>query len=197
MKDDLQLSWERFLNPEILRTNLIVASLYLTAFEILKENISERVKDFYSLGFSQDGPIIKEENETEVLTRNRSPLYASLSWLKDMDTIDKNDIEKFDKIKACRNELAHEITNFISKEAKLDPLPLFKDMIDLLEKIEKWWILNVETPINPDFNGKKIDKDNIIPGPIITLRVLAQIALGTAEESRFYWKEWKKKPKDI
>ena len=40
---------EDFLNPEILRPKLIVASIYITAFELLKSTIVERIRSFYTL----------------------------------------------------------------------------------------------------------------------------------------------------
>lgn len=91
MHEDVRIPWERFLNPHILRTNLIVASLYITAFEILKDSIIDRIRQFFSSGFDQNGPIINEKYKTEVLSQNRSPLYASLLWLRDMHAIDKQD----------------------------------------------------------------------------------------------------------
>jgi hypothetical protein len=44
----------------------------------------------------------------------------------------------------------------------------FGDMTTLLDKIERWWIVNVEIPTNPDFDGKheEIDESGIIPGCI-------------------------------
>jgi len=54
-------------------------------------------------------------------------------------------------------------------------------------------ILNVEIAINPDFIGKEIDENDIIPGKIMTLRLLSDIALGSEEESRFYYNEFIKK----
>lgn len=78
MTQDSKISGERFLNPEILRANLIVASLYIRVLEMLKDSIIGRTRDFFSSGFDQNGPIIDEEYRREVLSRNRSPLYASL-----------------------------------------------------------------------------------------------------------------------
>jgi len=197
MHKDVRISWERFLNPHILRTNLIVASLYITAFEMLKDSIIDRIREFFSSRFDQNGPLIDEEYKTEVLSRDRSPLYASLLWLRDMHAVDEQDIELFKKIRKCRNELAHEIATFISKETKIEPIPLFGPMVDLLHKIEKWWIVNVEIPTDPDLVGKEIDEDGIIPGPIMTLRLLIDIALGTEEESEFFYKEFKRRYGDI
>jgi hypothetical protein len=42
---DTERSWDHFLNPEILRPKLISVSLYLTAFEMLKQSIVERIRD--------------------------------------------------------------------------------------------------------------------------------------------------------
>jgi len=187
MDNDIKLSWERFLNPEILRTNLIVSSLFITAFEMLKDSIIGRIRDFFIDGFNGNDWIINENYKTKVLILNKSPLYASLEWLKSINAIDEEDVVAFNKIKDCRNEIAHEITNFISKGPKIDPLPLFPNMIDLLHKIEKWWILNVEIPTNPDFDGQEIDEEGIVPGRIMTIRLLADIALGSEEESKFYY----------
>jgi hypothetical protein len=193
MEDKIRQSWERFLHPESLRTNLIVGSLFIAAFEMLTDSIIDHIRNFFSTGFNQSGFVIDERYKTEVLSLNKSPLYASLEWLKNMNAVNDKDIEEFEKIKQCRNELAHEFVNFLSTGPTIDPLPLFPTMIDLLSKIEKWWILNVEIPTDPDFNGKDIDEDGIIPGPIMTLRLLTDIALGSEEESKYYYEFIKQK----
>jgi len=36
MDNDVKKPWENFLNPKILRSNLIVSSVFLSAFEMLK-----------------------------------------------------------------------------------------------------------------------------------------------------------------
>jgi hypothetical protein len=197
MEDEVSLSWEKFLNPEILRTNLIVASLFITAFEMLKDSIIGRIKDFFTDGFDENGWTVNNDYKSKVLSLNKSPLYASLEWLKGMEVIGNDDIEEFNKIKNCRNDIAHEITNFISKGPKIDPLPLFSKMIDLVCKIETWWIVNFEIPINPDLDGQHIAEDGIVPGKIMTLRLLADIALGSEEESKFYYKEFIKRRNSI
>jgi hypothetical protein len=49
---------EDFLNPEIVRPKLIVASIYIAADEVLKSTIVERIKSFYALGgiYKEDHP---------------------------------------------------------------------------------------------------------------------------------------------
>lgn len=196
MSDDIWKSWERFLKPENLKANLIILSLFFTSYEILKDSIIARIRNFYTNGFDEKGWIIDKEYQTKVKSLNKSLLYASLEWLKNRKVIDDNDIEEFNKIKKCRNELAHEIVNFITKGSNINPLPLFPKMINLIDKIEKWWILNVEIELNPNLKDKEIDEKGIVPGPIIMLRVLMDIALGNEEESRFYHNGFKEQEKN-
>ena len=196
MSDDIWKSWERFLKPENLKANLIILSLFITSYEILKDSIIARIRNFYTNGFDEKGWIIDKEYQTKVKSLNKSLLYASLEWLKNKKVIDDNDIEEFNEIKKCRNELAHEIVNFITKGSNINPLPLFPKMINLLDKIEKWWILNVEIELNPNLKDKEIDEKGIVPGPIIMLRVLMDIALGNEEESRFYYNVFNEQEKN-
>jgi hypothetical protein len=190
--DKVQRAWERFLNPANLRSNLIVASIFLAAFELLKQSIVERIRDFYCLGFDSGGLKIDPKYESDVLAKNRSPVYASLAWLKESGAIGDTDIAAFDAIRQTRNEIAHQITQVLTEGLKADYVARFQEMVSLLAKIEKWWIVNVEIPTNPDFDGKEIDEDGIVPGPVITLRLLLDIALGSEEESRFYFDEFVK-----
>ena len=49
-----------------------------------------------------------------------------------------------------------------------------------------------QTP-NPDFDGEEVDEKGIIPGVIIGLRVMMDIALGSDEESKRYLDEFIKR----
>lgn len=124
-------------------------------------------------------------------------MYASLKWLKNMDAIDAADIDIFNEIKVFRNELVHEIVDYISKNPEKDILPLISKITDLLDKIEGWWILNVEIPTDPDLYDKEIDEQGIMPGPIMAIRLLIDISLGTEEESKFYYSEYLKRRKGM
>jgi hypothetical protein len=115
MNRDVQNSWESFLNPEILRPNLIVASLYIAGFDLLQSTIVDRIRSFYITGFDKSGLIIDPKYQSDVLSKNRSPVYASLEWLKGSHAIDDADITAFERAKECRNEFAHAITKMLMK----------------------------------------------------------------------------------
>lgn len=192
MNNNIWDSWKRFLKPENLKSNMIILSLFVTSYEILKDSIIRRIREFYTNGFNEKGWIVDKEYYAKVMSLNKSPLYASLEWLKSRKAIDEKDIEQFNEIKECRNKLVHEIVDYITKESSVNPIPLFPKMINLLNKIEKWWIVNVEIDINPDLYDKEIDEEGIIPGPLIMLRVLADIAIGNEKESNFYYDNFKR-----
>jgi len=186
--------WERFLTPEVLRTNLIMASVYIAAFEVLKNTIIERIRDFYIIGYDGKDWIVDPEYKDGVLTRNRSPVYASLDWLKEAGAITDGDITVFTRVKDYRNMLAHELTKMLMDGLPDDFSERFGEMVTLLDKIEKWWIVNVEIPTNPDLAGKEdeIDEEGIVPGPIISLRMMLDVALGSDEAAYFYIEELKR-----
>ena len=56
-----------------------------------------------------------EDYETKVLCLDKSPLRASLLWLKNMSVIDDPDIAEIDRIREHRNELAHDLPKFLAK----------------------------------------------------------------------------------
>ncbi len=51
MDPDIKRSWEEFLNPEIMRSCLISASVYIAGYEALKETIVGRIRDFDSVHY--------------------------------------------------------------------------------------------------------------------------------------------------
>jgi len=193
MDPKVRRSWEEFLNPAVTRPRLIATSIYIAGFEVLKDSIVGRIRDFFWTGFDESGDKIDPEYQANVLSRNKSPVYASLEWLKEMAAITDADVAVFDRIKACRNTLAHRLFSAIGSEGLPgDFEQCFTDMVALLRKIEVWWITNVEIPTNPDFDGREVDENGIVPGPVLSMQLLMDIALGDEDRSRFYYDEFRK-----
>lgn len=174
--------WEKLLTPAVMQERLVSASLYVTAFELLKESIVGRLRSFYVVGFDQTGVDIDESYETAILARNKSPLYASLDWLVENGVIDENDLKSFEQIKATRNSLAHELPSLVIGGADFKHVARFQDLVALLRKIEVWWVVNLEIPVNPDFDGsEEIDEEGIVPGPVLMLQMMLEVLSGNEE----------------
>ena len=174
--------WERFLDPEMVRPSLFMAAMFITAFEILKDSIVSDVREFYTNGFDESGPTVGDEYQIKVLSRNRSPLYASLQWLRENGAIGDEDLAIFEKLKLTRNQLAHELFAVVIGQVESGHEAQFADLVALLRKIGVWWVVNVEVPTNPDFNGQEgIDEANIVPGTALVLQMFIEVATGNTE----------------
>ena len=191
--DETRKSWEKFLHPESLRGNLIAISLFISAFEMFKDSVISKPETFFSNGFDENGLITGDEHKSEVLTRSKSPLYASLLWFKEMGAINGEDIEIFDGIRKHRNEVTHELLSYVSNAKRNFEVERFQELIALLSKIEKWWLVNFEMAINPEMVPEDVDPDEVIVGPIWSLQLMLDIALGNEPEEGYYYNEFTKR----
>lgn len=178
---DVNDRWEKFLDPEFVKPSLFMATMFITSFEILKNVVVDRVRDFYVAEWSQERMTYSENYRQKVLSKNKSPVYASLLWLEESDAISSIDIENYEKLKLTRNLLAHQLFEVVTGQVDSDHQEQFEILIALLKKIEVWWIVNMEIPCNPDFDDKEIDVDGIVPGSIISLQMLLEVVAGNTE----------------
>lgn len=158
---------------------------------MFKDRVIEKPEIFFSNGFDQDGLILDESYKLEVLSKNKSRLYASLLWFKEMGAVEDADIEAFDAIRIHRNEVTHEILDFLSNAKRNLDVTKFENLISLLDKIEKWWLVYFEMAINPDMVPEKGNVDDVIPGPMLSLRLMLDIALGNEPEEGYYYNAFK------
>jgi len=173
--------WERFLDPEVVRPSLFTATMFITTFEVLKNSIVDRIRDFYSLGWSNEGATVSPDYGTRVLGRNRSVLYASLSWLLEQGAVDDADLNAFERLKSTRNLLAHQLFDVVTGQAESNHIDEFRVLVELLRKIEVWWVVNLEIDCNPDYADAKIDEEAIVPGAILSLNMLLEVVSGSTE----------------
>lgn len=169
---------------------MIATSLFIAAFEMLKNRVIVMPKTFFSNGFDQNGWIVDEQYKRDVLSKSKSPLYASLLWLQEMGAIDDSDIESFDGIRKHRNEVTHELLDFVSNARRNLDIEKFRDLIALLGKIEQWWSVHIEMAIGSDMASDAVDSSKIIPGSILSLQLMLDIALGKEPEEGYYYNEF-------
>lgn len=192
MDEKVKGSWERFLNPASLKNNIITASVHSMAFEMLKSAIEDKIREFFTNGFDEHGPIVSEDYKEKVLKLNRSRTYASLNWLKNMEAIDDNDLETFERIKRHRNELTHELFRFVAQGCSFDVRESFNDMVALLRKVEMWWFVNLEMEIDPESYPPDLDLDQVSPGRVWMLELLIKTALDSEDEAIKFYNEFVK-----
>jgi hypothetical protein len=180
MSTSSQESWEKFLKPETLRSNLILASLFITSYETLKDSIIEQLKDFYTHGWDENGPVVSGSYETKVLSLDpkKNPFRASIAWLKDNQVIDEADERKLKELREHRNEVAHNLPKFIAEVGKEVKLSAITEIFELVTKIDRWWIVNVELETQEQIDPSKVNLNEIISGRMIFLQLTIGIATG-------------------
>ncbi|TAL43016.1 MAG: hypothetical protein EPN89_16620 [Methylovulum sp.] len=138
MEMKFEQTMEEFLSPAIMRKRLISASIYIAAFESLKESIVSKIRFYYCLDDSGNSKPC-ESHKKEVLSRNKSAVYASLDWFKERQAINGDDLAKFEQIKLCRNDLSHELFSLIGSRGLPKHFETrFHELVELLHKIDIW-----------------------------------------------------------
>jgi hypothetical protein len=193
MADSVHEKWQNFLNPEVMRPTLITASLYITAFELLKDAIITRVCDFYTSKWDNGEAVPGPEYLSKVLSRSSSPVHASLAWLRENGAVEDTDLDVFKAVKDLRNKLVHRLPQVLNEGLPAALPEHFAKLVALLRKIEVWFVMEVEIPTNPDFDAKEVDSDDVQPGSVLSLQILLDVALGDEEKSRYYFDEFRKR----
>lgn len=180
--------WERFLDPDVVRPSLFLAAMFITTFEVLKASIVDDIRNFYTIGFGENGPTLEREYQSDVLSKNKSVLYASLQWLRENEAIDDEDLATFEKLKSTRNLLAHQLFGVVTGQVSSEHEAQFDALVALLRKIGVWWVVNVEIRTDPEFDGREIDEDGIVTGAVLSLQMLIDVASGNTELLE-YWRK--------
>ncbi|MEI6277918.1 MAG: hypothetical protein WCQ16_00885 [Verrucomicrobiae bacterium] len=150
MAADASASWEKFLNPDALKQNLIAGGLYLAAFELLKSSLVGRPRDFYWNGFRNGKDLISPDYQEKVLSLHKHTYTASALWWRQRGAIDDEDIERLTEIREHRDQVAHNMPMLLSTIEHYIRIDLLTSCNDLLFKIDNWWIQNIEVATDPD-----------------------------------------------
>lgn len=190
MTKKVDKDWEKFSNPKEIKKNLIDASLFLSFFEILNNEIVERIFNFYSDNYKDGKWQMSEKYKKDIIGRkiygnnkkDTNIFLSSCQWLVDNNAISQDEYDQIVKIKEHRNRIAHDLPKFLFDSDYVIDKGLFDKIKELTLKIEKWWILEFEIPINGDFDGQDIDPDGIIPGHQFILDYIFNIATTDIDE---------------
>jgi hypothetical protein len=182
----------KLLNPASLKRNLIVASLFLAAYETLTSSIVDQIRKFFTFSYDENGPVVDDSYTEGVLALDKHPDRASVLWLKEQGVISEDDVKLIDEVRKHRNELAHNLPRFITDSEANVNYRLLEAVYQLVTKIDRWWISEVEIPTAPDYHDKQVDPSKIQSGSMVFLQIILNVALG--EEPSVYWDMLQKHP---
>lgn len=184
---DVRKAWADFLNPDMVRGKFISAGLFLVAHETLLDTIKRHPLGFFADGFAKDGPKPSPDYQREVLALDpkgkMDAFRGSVAWLRKSEVIDATDEALIKMVTDQRNRIAHELSGMMAGQTPPDYLESFGPLIALISKIEKWWIINVHLDITLDDVSPDADVEGVIPGVIMSLDMLSQVALGEGDDA--------------
>jgi hypothetical protein len=195
MSGDTTDSWLKFLNPESLTRNLTRAAIFITCWEMLKESVLDQPRDFFTHEWQDDEGIPSPTYKIDVLSLNRDPLIASALWFRDQQAITDDDIQMLRVLRTHRNDIAHELPKFLGTKEFDVQLDLLNSMFHLVEKIDKWWIQNIEIPTNPDFDDQELSQevlDGVKSMRMVFMNLLVCVANGDQTHLQQIYEGFKK-----
>lgn len=150
----------RLLAKDVLKENLAKAGLYALAYEMLKDAIIERPKGFFTMGRPTD----EHYKEIVLNLHPKNTLIASLRWWQQAGVLTEQDFQEFLRLREHRNEIAHTLPNvLLNTDVQVDERKLVA-IYQLLVKVDRWWLMEIEIPSNEDFDGQEIDPSEVQSG---------------------------------
>jgi hypothetical protein len=192
-------SWKTLLNPDELRANLVLAAVYLTGYEMLRDALIDHLEGFFSKGFDANGLIIGDSYRQKVLNLHKMPFFASAEWFCQAGAIDRSDVDLIKRIREHRNFIAHHIPEIICGTREVDA-QLLLGMRKVTAKIDGWWLREVEIPTDPDFDDKDMTEANLDASFSLrgfTMDLLVQLATGNEEPLREIYSEFVKQANEV
>jgi hypothetical protein len=175
MENDIIKAWEKFLDPQKLKRSLIEASIFITAYELLKEEIVDRPKSFFIYG-GEDQPENRLEYEKEVKALHKKDTFiASCLWLQNQGAITSREVELILQIREHRNAIAHGLPKLIATTELQVDKRLLECLNELATKISRWWALEVDVPTNPDFDHVEVKDENVQTGLMMFMQVVMKV----------------------
>lgn len=83
---------------------------------------------------------MEPEWQTEIISRIKSVLYASVDRLREHGMSDNKDVATFEQL-LPRNQLTHQLFDVVTGQVESKHEAQFETLVSLLRKIEVWWVV--------------------------------------------------------
>lgn len=175
-------NWNNILDENILKTNINFASVFVMNYECMKEFVIEQIRGFYAEKFSIDGErMVYEESvayKEKVRSLDRNIENASLKWFIDAGAITQEDYDTYQNIRRRRNDITHELLKNLNIGFYEADAQLFANMLRIYNKLDKWWINEIEIPTSADDIPEDYDRDDVCGGQALILSIINEIVFG-------------------
>ena len=188
-------AWEKFLNPQSLKQNLISASVFLVAYEMLKQALIDQLRGFFTVSMAANGEWeIDEDYRQKVLSLDKKEMIACAKWFRDSGALNDDDLLIIKELADHRNIIAHELPAIIGSQKEVSLIHL-RCIYAITSKIDNWWIREIEIPTNPDFDHRTFSEEelsNCCSMRMMIMSLLIEIANGDDTKLSSIYEMWRK-----
>lgn len=178
-------NWNNILNEDVLKFNINFAALFVLNFECLKDYIITQPRTFYSDVLIKDGELCCEETEEykkEVRSLEKNIENASLRWFMNTDAITEEDYNLYQELRERRNDITHELLKNLNNGFNETDAKLYAKLLELYQKIDKWWINEIEIPISGEVLPDEYDSEQVLGGQAMILSIINDIIFDNNKE---------------
>lgn len=178
-------NWNNILNKDVLKFNINFAALFVLNFECLKDYIITQPRTFYSDVLIKDGELCCEETEEykkEVRSLEKNIENASLRWFMNTDAITEEDYNLYQELRERRNDITHELLKNLNNGFNETDAKLYVKLLELYQKIDKWWINEIEIPISGEVLPDEYDSEQVLGGQAMILSIINDIIFDNNKE---------------
>lgn len=178
-------NWNNILNEDVLKFNINFAALFVLNFECLKDYIITQLRTFYSDVLIKDGELCCEETEEykkEVRSLEKNIENASLRWFMNTDAITEEDYNLYQELRERRNDITHELLKNLNNGFNETDAKLYVKLLELYQKIDKWWINEIEIPISGEVLPDEYDSEQVLGGQAMILSIINDIIFDNNKE---------------
>ena len=175
--DDYAARLAEKLSHESMTRTLVRAGMLLSAYELIKLQVIDGVRDFFWTGqVDDDGNREYDPGyETDVKARDKSLFKASCSWLVEMDALTQDQASALEDVRVHRNEIAHELPKIL-----IDPdfevnVGVLVDATICLRRLDVFWG-RISMDTDPQWDSTDVEDKDIWSGPSLLMASLVEIA---------------------
>lgn len=175
--DDYAARLAEKLSHESMTRTLVRAGMLLSAYELIKLQVIDGVRDFFWTGQVDDdgNREYDPDYEMDVRARDKSLFKASCSWLVEMDALTQDQASALEDIRAHRNEIAHELPKIL-----IDPdfevnVGVLADATICLRRLDVFWG-RISMDTDPQWDSTDVEDKDIWSGPSLLMASLIEIA---------------------
>jgi hypothetical protein len=164
------------LAPESMKATMVRAGAFLSAYELIRLQVVDGVRDFYWSGEEENGKkIFDPDYQTDVRGRGKNLYTASVAWLVENSAITPEQADSLEKIHEHRHEIAHELPRIL-----IDPdwdvnASLLIDAALVLRALDVFWG-RISMDTDPQWDNAEVADSDIWGGSSMLIGSLIEIA---------------------